>query len=425
MEQVSSISLSGIDYLIGLQWRMLNVGSHAELARTAEKFCYSHAVTVGTPPVCAGYAKLEGGDVPLGKTPSAAARLALLLPPDASCMVVEKIADEKRRGYWFVVLQDGVVYPDSDILIDDMEALRTRYARFMQQSPELYGSGIVDVDPARQGLRSVVELFAEHCSRSQQRHCRVCPIRRMATGRWFMLLLAVFSVGWLCVTHFLSGARQVSADELEAQRRAAAQARLEQSRHQLMAGPVALRFGETIQHVLRKVPFYVDNWRLRNIVCDLNGCALSWAADAAVLSTLARRLDVSAARLQTNLDGNLAVLQLPYAELGLDATGRSVAGTETELGKRHAFIELCQRVRGFGVHCELNEPQRPAFEDAELLPPQMLFQSGDFRVQGRLPALRTGCSELSVPWIKPRRMRIDFSDMQKPHWTLEGHYVVN
>lgn len=418
------IEIGELDYAFGLVWRVLNEGSEQELVRTGRRFSWTSAVTLGKPIRCAGYADktLAPGSL------SAAARLSQVLPENRTCMVVEDMSQAVGQDvYWFVVIQDGVIYPDTDVFVQGRQALQQQTQPFREQ-PELafFGNACAACSAAAastgRAAESIHELLgAPGAAREALNRCR---LRRLRNAPSTVRLLAVLGAACLIGATLywqLRKQEQQGSDEAgrEARRHTAAQ-QLQEMKQAALSGPNAQDFNDLTRGALHQAPFYVRSWRLGHIACDSSGCHRTWLTDSGALRPLAARLGRNIEDFEALQDGRIASAASPHSPEAGPILARPGGGAP---GARNHLIELCQRIRKFSAQCTIREAQPVQFEHSELLDPQQLYSQGQFTVQAPLAASGFVAAWLTEEWIRPEQLRLDFNDMNDPQWTMEGRYV--
>lgn len=419
------IEIGELDYAFGLVWRVLNEGSEQELVKTGRRFSWTSAVTLGKPIRCAGYADktLAPGSL------SAAARLTQVLPEDKTCVVIEDMSQALSQDvYWFVVIQDGVIYPDTDVFVQGRQALQQQIQPFRDQ-PQLafFGnacaaSGAPAAASVGRAMDSIDDLLdAPGATREALNHCRLRRLRNApSTVRLIAVLGATCLIGAVLYWQLHKQAQQDSGEAgREALRQMAAQ-QLQDMKETALSGPNVQDFNDLTRATLHQAPFYARGWRLGHIACDSNGCHRTWLTDSAALQSLATRLGRDIEDFEAMADGSIASATRPHPpEAGPTLTR---PGGDT-LGARNHFIELCQRIRKFSAQCTIQEARQVQFEHSELLDPQQFYSQGQFTVQAPLATSGFVAAWLTEEWIRPEQLRLDFNDMNNPQWTMEGRYV--
>ena len=416
------IEINGLEYVLGLVWCVLNEDTPQELAKTARHFSSHAAVTLGNPAVCAGYAEktISPGSL------SAAAWLACTLPRDKTCIIVEHLDAER---YWFAVVQDGIVYPDTDVLVQGQTMLRQQLQPFIDKPDRIFFGSACETLSGDQTTPQETRLDTLFDSQDRDAdtlsHCRLRRVRGGMRSVKRISLLAVVVVSLAGVALF--AARKDSpevllATEIEA-RRQMAKTQLRTLRQASLAGPNAQAFHDLVRRALQRMPFYVQDWQLGHVACEPEGCHWTWLSETGALNTLEKRLQQDRGRFEATQDGRTVGLHTIHPQEE-DLVLQAKAKHRATLGTRNDFIVLCQQIRKFPGHCTLQHAQPIQFTDSELLNESELPSQGRFTVQTSLAASHSVSAWLTEDWIRPEQLRVDFTDMKDPKWVMEGRYVI-
>ncbi|MHC8441283.1 MAG: hypothetical protein ACYYK0_03710 [Candidatus Eutrophobiaceae bacterium] len=437
MEAPEKIIVENVEMAIGLQWSVPNEGTLHEIRQTAKRFSWSHGVSLSSPASCVGYANQKNCGFKLNGIPSAAACLALQLPAEKSAIVVEKIKLPKSRmGWWVLAIQEQVVYPDTDILLETEEHILNHLSGFREQAQFTLIGNAIDSLGVAQALQRPDEQDKTHgsvipylrASIQERALLRKCHLKKLAFHASTLPLLgAGLLLGAALVwdgMDSLATEDEIPIEELRSQ----AASRLGELRTAALHGSNAQSFNDRVRHALRTIPFYILTWKLFHIACDHAGCMLHWKTERGKLDHLAAAMDVQAEAFDNKEPGKTAALLLSYEELATAAEGDKIPAAKstqsTALGSSAEMIDLCQHIRRFSASCRLEPATTVQLENAELLDPEMLFKQGSFKIRAPLSAAEAVSVWISEPWIKVQALHLNFTDYANLQWSLEGHYVI-
>lgn len=413
------VSIGGQPWSIGLYWGL--VESDADLAERRAEMGRDKGVALrrGRQLVGVGLSGDDGRSPP----PAAAALLALRHRDGGPALAIEW-ADTERgaHGIWLAAAAGGAVVHDTDRWFesDDRAAVRRLVDDLLREADY----AIVGGASAEFGGDGQCALAA-----APARDRALAAIRPLGGGTGpgqiallLALLGAVAAAAWWVFAEPDDAAPPPTAfqDSQAALRDEAIAARHRQLAADLSGfDPPAL--ARLAQQAGRDIQRSAAYWRFTGKRCGARGCDLAWTAlgGAATPVGLAAALGLDRGQVTHDLRAESVSVAVP---LGAEPP-RIEADAATPLdGRIPALVDRCRRVQGLGGGCVLNPAQPVAVPNAQLLPPELRYQTGRLTLSGHLGRIGPLLDVFGgLAWVRADRLDIDYDPLK---FDFEGHYVI-